>query len=291
MRTAACVILLVSCLGNGRRVHLTSRQVEVDKAAEFLASLLPVSRQPAAGWHVIGSGQGVGGAHAQLRLRASPAHRACVSMQTDSFDACGGDSKQQAGADLSRRAVLAPLLAAVLASQASPLPASAAVKLKDYTFERFGVSWKIPEDWEPQTVEQQGGQIIVVAPDPDDTETSVAVVFTPVRPDLAAIGSVGTSYFRSLFIPTCDGEPCKLAKGDFSEGNVLSEETLGDKSLYDYTINQRNGRKNRIKTLFTVKRDPQGASSIIVGLNIQTRQSRFKDLEPLFKDVIDSLKK
>mmetsp|Transcript_65930 Transcript_65930/g.124701 ORF Transcript_65930/g.124701 Transcript_65930/m.124701 type:complete len:280 (-) Transcript_65930:41-880(-) len=279
MRTVAVALFLIACLGQARRVHETSRQFEVDKAAEFLASLLPASQRPVAGWHVAGNHQGLTGARVQPRSAASPAHRARISMQ------------QQAGVGSSRRAVLAPLLAAVLATQAKPLPASAALPLKDVKNERYGVSWKVPEGWTAQEVTQEGGQLIVVAPDPEDAETSVLVAFTLLRPDLASMGSVGTSFFTSLFIPSCDGEPCKLKNGDFSEGNLLSDTTEGDKSIYDYTIEQRNGRKERIKTLFTVKKDPAGASSILVGLNVQCPIKKYAALEPTFKEIIASLKK
>ena len=210
-------------------------------------------------------------------MRGSPMHGAPSSAA----DASG----------LSRRAVLLPALAAVLAGPATPVPpALAAAKLEEFSDSRYDVSFGVPEGWKALPQELADGRRLVLASDPTDDSNNIFVAYTPIRPDYSSLGSFGTiDFVASTVIPQCgpNGQ-CSFANGDLVEGRMLSSETIKGCYVYDYTIEQSRGPKRHLRSLFTIKAD--GAASILVGLTAQCLEGKYAELAPTFKAVIASFK-
>ena len=181
-------------------------------------------------------------------------------------------------------AIVIPGLATVLSPA---LPAQAA-GLNSFTDSRYGVSFGLPAGWEAVPNNLADGRRIVLATDPKDESTNIFIAFTPIRPDYSSLGSFGNiDYVASTVIPQCgsNGE-CRFANGDAIEGRMLSQETVKGNYVYEYTIEQKQGPKRRLRSLFTIQAD--GASSILIGLTCQCLDYQNADVGSMFQEVLAS---
>lgn len=61
---------------------------------------------------------------------------------------------------------------------------------------------QLPEGWAPSTSFINGGQKLVAASDPADTDTNVFAAFTPLRGDYTSLGSFGNiDYVANTILP------------------------------------------------------------------------------------------
>jgi len=189
---------------------------------------------------------------------------------------------------LTRRALMVPGLAAVTAGYAQQ--STAASDLRMYKDSRYGVSFGIPMAWEATPNELPDGRRLVLASDPNDSDTNVFIAFTPIRPDYSSLGSFGNiDYVASTVIPSCSSNgACRFANGDAIEGRMISSAVRKGNYVYDYTIEQKNGPKRHLLSLFTVQAD--AGASILVSLTAQCLDSRYGELAPTFNAVIESYK-
>lgn len=196
------------------------------------------------------------------------------------------------GPALSRRAALAPALAALLPARRAY--ADGPVKsngVDPFTDTRYGVSVTLPSGWTAVPQELPDGRRLVFATDPSDEtkNTNVFLAFTPIRPDYSSLGSFGTiDYVASTIIPQCGADTCSLKNGDGVEGRMLKQEAAKGCYSFDYTITQSGGFTRRLQSIFTVKED--GASSILISLTAQCIEDRYDAVADTFKGVLNSFK-
>lgn len=197
-----------------------------------------------------------------------------------------------AASDASRRAILLPLAAALVAGPTALLPskpALAADALETFTDSRYGVSFGVPQGWTADTQTLPDGRRLVIATDPKDESVNVFIAFTPIRPDYSSLGSFGTiDFVANTVLPQCGdlSYACTFAKGDGIDAQMLSKDIVKGNYAYDYTIEARGGPKRHLRSLFTVQAD--AGSSILVGLTAQCLEPRYKELAPTFKQVLAS---
>jgi len=191
------------------------------------------------------------------------------------------------GASLTRRAILAPAVAAALL----PVRPARAESLETYTDSRYGVSFDVPAGWTAVPNQLADGRRLVVASDPKDASNNVFIAFTPIRPDYSSLGSFGTiDFVANTVLPQCGdlSYACSFKQGDDIDAKMLSQSTIKGNYVYDYSIEIKGGPKRRLQSLFTVQAD--GGSSILVGLSAQSLDSNYGALASTFKDVINSYK-
>ena len=87
---------------------------------------------------------------------------------------------------LSRRSILPAIPGLVAYATSSPALAATApapAPLTELTEKEYGVSFKVPDGWAASTSFVNGGQKVLAASDPTDTDANVFAAFTPLRGD------------------------------------------------------------------------------------------------------------
>lgn len=199
---------------------------------------------------------------------------------------------------LSRRALLPALLAAAATTTSSPLAARAADELEKHTADGYDVTYGAPAGWPVTEQELQGSRMLFVATDPKEPDSAnVVLTFQPLAADYTSLGSFGTQELvGNSLMPKCvngaggfagpDTGLCTL-EADGIEGKMLGMETVKGAYAYDYTIVQTGQTPRRLRTLFAVQTQ-EGRGTRLVTLTAQCYESRYADLKPTFKKVLES---
>ena len=149
----------------------------------------------------------------------------------------------------------------------------------------------MPGTWKPSTNELTGGRRLVVFADPNDENSNIFLLYTPLAADYTSLGSFGNiDYVANTVLPTCGGDrsSCSLAV-DGIEGKLIEQKTVRGSYIYDYTIRQTGQPTRHLLSLFTVKLEA-GRGKELVTLTAQCEEGRHKDLAATFDQVITSWK-
>jgi len=173
---------------------------------------------------------------------------------------------------LANDAVIAPTIG-MLSNTASA--ATGEVALVEYSNERYGTSLKYPFGWEEKTGTLSGERTVVAFTCPDDKDTSVSLVFSPIPADYTKLNSFGgKDNLRQYLLPSGDGISTKIVD-EYVKGEsyfleyVVQADLPGDVSV-----------TRHVASVFALR--PQES---VVGLTVQTKE----DTYPAFKDVFSAV--
>lgn len=130
-----------------------------------------------------------------------------------------------------------------------------------------------PADWQPKVATISGERTVQAFVDPEDSDTSASIVFTPVPADFNRLTAFGN--LRDYMIP----------KGEDIQTEVLSETTKGEKYSVEYVIALPDGVTRHVQTVFALR--PQES---VVGLTVQTKQDTYEKNKEKISLVVPSLK-
>ena len=185
---------------------------------------------------------------------------------------------------LDRRTLVsqAPAFIAACTASASQLASAADVELNTYKDPEYGDSFLLPSGWELSENELSGGRKLVAAADPQDTNSNVFILYTPLAPDYTSLGSFGNiDYVASTFLPPAGSEGIS--------GRMIEQTALRGAYVYDYVIEQRGNPTRHLRTLVTVALEV-GRGKRLVTLTAQCDEAKHQQLAPVLNKVIDSFK-
>jgi hypothetical protein len=185
---------------------------------------------------------------------------------------------------LDRRAVLAqaPAFFAACAAASAVQEAGAAEELKTYKDAEYGDSFLIPSGWELSENELSGGRKLVAAADPQDPNSNVFILYTPLAPDYTSLGSFGNiDYVANTFLPP--------KESDGISGRMIEQVAARGSYIYDYVIEQRGNPTRHLRTAVTVALE-EGRGKRLVTLTAQCDEARHAQLAPMLKGIIESFK-
>lgn len=140
---------------------------------------------------------------------------------------------------------------------------------KEFSNERYHTTLLYPSNWVQKKAELSGGRILDAFVDPTDSDTSASVAITPIPGDFARLTSFGD--IQSYLLPKGDGV------------TLISDNMKGNAYTVEYVISEPDAPIRHIKTIFGLR--PQES---VVGLTIQSKESKFEDLKKTFDDVSTS---
>lgn len=83
--------------------------------------------------------------------------------------------------------------------------------LKEYSNQRYHTNLKYPSNWEEKIGTLSGDRTVIAFTNPDDADTSVSIVFTPIPADYTKLNSFGgKETIRQYLLPVGDGITTKL---------------------------------------------------------------------------------
>jgi hypothetical protein len=168
---------------------------------------------------------------------------------------------------------IATIMTGILISSAHMDVSQAASATSTYVNERYHTEIQYPSNWVSKVSVLPGDRTVQAFIDPDDADTSVSLVFTPIPADFNRISAFGN--LREYMIP----------KGDDATTEVISETTKGERYTLEYVIGLPEGITRHIQTVFALR--PQES---VVGVTVQTREENFIKNKELLSGIVPSLK-
>lgn len=166
---------------------------------------------------------------------------------------------------------------ALLPSRASAA-ATGEVALAVYSNERFGTTLKYPLGWEEKTGTLSGDRSVVAFTCPDDKDTSVSLVFSPIPADYNKLNSFGgKDNLRLYLLPSGDGISTKIVD-EYVKGESYFLEYVVQADLPDAAVTRH------VASVFALR--PQES---VVGLTVQTKEDTYPTYKDVFSAVIPSL--
>jgi len=158
--------------------------------------------------------------------------------------------------------------------------ATGEVALAVYSNERFGTSLKYPSGWEEKTGTLSGDRSVVAFTCPDDKDTSVSLVFSPIPADYNKLNSFGgKDNLRQYLLPSGDGISTKIVD-EYVKGESYFLEYVVQADLPDAAASITR----HVASVFALR--PQES---VVGLTIQTKEDTYPTYKDVFSAVIPSL--
>lgn len=165
-------------------------------------------------------------------------------------------------------------------SRASAATATGEVALAVYSNERFGTSLKYPSGWEEKTGTLSGDRSVVAFTCPDDKDTSVSLVFSPIPADYNKLNSFGgKDNLRQYLLPSGDGISTKIVD-EYVKGESYFLEYVVQADLPDAAASVTR----HVASVFALR--PQES---VVGLTVQTKEDTYPTYKDVFSAVIPSL--
>lgn len=125
------------------------------------------------------------------------------------------------------RKLISAALSLSLSSFIVPLqPSIAAAGVQTYINERFHTSLNYPSGWVLKSGALPGERVVEAYVDPQDDQTSVSVVYTPIPADFTKLTSFASGNLRDYIIPHGEGITVQ----------VLGEKTKGDVYTAEYVV-------------------------------------------------------
>jgi hypothetical protein len=140
---------------------------------------------------------------------------------------------------------------------------------KQFSNERYHTKLMYPSSWVQKKAELSGSRLLDAFVDPTDADTSASVAITPIPGDFTRLTSFGD--LQSYLLPKGDGV------------TLISDSTKGNAYTVEYVISEPDAPTRHIKTIFGLR--PQES---VVGLTIQTKESKFEELKKTFEEVSTS---
>ncbi len=144
---------------------------------------------------------------------------------------------------------------------------------QEYVNKRFGTTFTYPDRFLPLKGDLSGDRKVEAFIDPQDEDTSVSVVFTPIPADytrLNAFGGSGT--LKSYLVP--------------DDSSLISEKTYGE----TYTVSYETPNTEELKAKHVISVFSLRPAESVVGLTIQTPVERWLKVETELTPIVTSLK-
>jgi PsbP len=147
--------------------------------------------------------------------------------------------------------------------------------MKPYVNERYHTKLSYPSDWIVKEGTVSGDRSLQAFVDPNDADTSAALVFTPIPADynrLSAFG--GKDRLRDYMIP----------QGEGVTTDIVGETLKGETYCVEYVVTLPEGVTRHVQTVFSLR--PKDA---IVGLTVQTKQDTYDKNKAKLSLIVPSL--
>ena len=171
------------------------------------------------------------------------------------------------------------ILSGFLSLEVSHISASYAIETdtKLYTNERYHTELRFPAKWTEQRGELSGERSLVAFTDPDDTQTSASLVFTPIPADYTRLTSFGggKETLREYLLP----------RGEGIEADVLNEKVKGEIYTLEYVVKAPDNPARHVISVFALR--PQES---VVGLTIQTVEDNYESRRPTIESIAPTLR-
>jgi len=169
------------------------------------------------------------------------------------------------------------LIAGGILSSQSSYASTETPSSKTYTNERYHTELHYPSNWNQQFGELSGERSLVAFVDPDDSDTSASVVFTPIPADYTKLNSFGggKETLRQYLLPT----------GENVESNVINENVKGDTYTLEYVVTAPNSPQRHIISVFALR-----SQESVIGLTIQTKESDFLSKKQTLEAIAPTLR-
>ena len=142
---------------------------------------------------------------------------------------------------------------------------------KQFSNERYHTKLQYPADWVERKAELSGGRSLDAFVDPQDQDTSASVAISAIPGDFTKLTSFGD--LKGYLLPK---------SGDGISTSLVSESTKGNAYSIEYTISAPDAPTRHVRTVFGLR--PQES---VVGLTIQSKESKFEELKSTF-DLISA---
>lgn len=170
--------------------------------------------------------------------------------------------------------------AAATAATAAATAATGEVALSIYSNERFGTSLKYPSGWEEKTGTLSGDRSVVAFTCPDDKDTSVSLVFSPVPADYNKLNSFGGKDNLRLYL---------LPSGDGISTKIVDEYVKGESYFLEYVVQADLPDASPVVTRHVASVFALRPQESVVGLTVQTKEDTYPTYKDVFSAVIPSL--
>jgi len=173
---------------------------------------------------------------------------------------------------------LPPKLVAIAATFfISVSPSVASTEFKVYRNDRYETSFQYPTTWEEQKGEISGGRFVDAFVDPNDPDTSVSVVISPVPGDYTRLTSFGQGKdtIRDYVLPSGEGVTT----------TILNEKVKGEAYYLEYVISAPDVPVRHVQSVFALR--PQES---VVGLTVQSREDVFQESKDAINAIVPSFK-
>ena len=146
----------------------------------------------------------------------------------------------------------------------------------DFVNERYHTGFTYPSDWEKKNGELSGGRSLDAFVDPNDPETSVSAVYTPIPADYNRISSFGgLETIRQYLIP----------RGDGVKSTVLSEKLFGESYMAEYIVEAPDSPTRHVQTVFSLR-----PKESVVGLTVQTLEENYEKNKQKLSVIVPSFR-
>jgi hypothetical protein len=120
-----------------------------------------------------------------------------------------------------------------------------------------------------------GGRSLKAFVDPADVDTSASLVITPIPADYTRLSSFGLKEnLRDNLLPA----------GDEVMTDVINEKIFGETYSLEYVVSAQTAPTRHVYSIFALK--PQES---VVGLVVQTTESRYSDVKNEMESIVNSL--
>lgn len=147
---------------------------------------------------------------------------------------------------------------------------------KLYKNDIYHSSFSYPSQWIKLEGILSGDRIIDAFVDPNDKDTSVSIVYSPIPGDFNKLGSFGGKESLKLFI---------LPSGDDIKTKVISESVQGETFRLDYLLDAPNIPTKHVQSLFALK-----PAELVYALNVQVNEDAYNNQKDLIDAIIPSFK-
>jgi len=146
----------------------------------------------------------------------------------------------------------------------------------------------VPSSWEKTVQQLPDRRKIVLFVDPASSvndKTLMFIAYTPVRDDFTSLGSFGS--VEQV------GQMTILPKGAIAgaedESKMLKAESKKNAYFFDYAVHPSGQSMTHFRSIFALSTTGTGgAGAVLVTLNVQTPESRYSEMFPVFEAIMDS---
>mmetsp|Transcript_14403 Transcript_14403/g.29813 ORF Transcript_14403/g.29813 Transcript_14403/m.29813 type:complete len:223 (+) Transcript_14403:97-765(+) len=168
-----------------------------------------------------------------------------------------------------------------------PYVSRAEVPLATYEDTNCKFKINVPSEWvmTEQTLPDRRKIVLYFKPE-SNQKTLMFIAYTPARDDFTSLGSFGSvdEVAQATILPKAE-----IAAKQGIESEMLTAVTKKKAYFFDYVQSTSVQPKTHFRTIFSLAQGATGgAGSLLVSITVQTPESDYAAMEPLFQKILDS---